>query len=379
MPIKLPHTASACRGKSTPPVYNFSGGPGELPAAVLAAAGQAIIEVPEAGLSVLGISHRSDWFRAVVTEAVANLRRLLNIPANYHVLFLQGGSSLQFSMIPMNFLRHRERAADYIVSGYWSAKSVTEARREGQVNVAWDGAAQQYTRLPEPGELQLTQHATYLHYISNETVEGLQFKYIPGPTDVPRICDMSSDFLAQPFDINQYALIYAHAQKNLGPSGVTVVILQDALLADVPKDLPSMLDYRVHIAQSSIYNTPPVFSIYVVLLVTRWLLNEVGGLDAMQNINAQKAQRLYECIDAGGGFYRCRAARTDRSAMNAVFHLPTPELEQSFLQAAQTEGFYGLEGHRAVGGIRASLYNAVSLEAVAALCAFMENFRQRYG
>lgn len=366
-------------GAGRPPVYNFSGGPGELPASVLSEASRALIEVPEAGLSVLGISHRSDWFQAVVQEAETNLRRLLNLPADYHVLFLQGGSSLQFSMVPMNFLRDQGRTADYIVSGYWSAKSVTEAKLEGQVNVAWDGAAQQYTRLPEPGELQLTGDAAYLHYISNETVEGLQFGYLPGLDDVPRICDMSSDFLAQAFDVSQYALIYAHAQKNLGPSGVTVVLLRDALLADVPKTLHSMLDYRVHVAQGSIYNTPPVFSIYVVLLVTRWLLHEVGGLDAMQRINAQKAQRLYRCIDADAGFYRCRAARQNRSTMNAVFQLPDPALERCFLREAEAAGFYGLEGHRAVGGIRASLYNAVSLEAVDALCGFMKAFRQRYG
>lgn len=360
------------------PIYNFSGGPGALPESVLQEASQAILAVPGTGLSLLGISHRSDWFRGVVEEAEANLRCLLDIPSDYRVLFLQGGSSLQFSMIPMSFLRGKAQAADYIVSGYWSAKAVPEARLEGRVNVAWDGGAQQYTVLPAADDLRLADDAAYLHYISNETVEGLQFPYVPGLAGVPLICDMSSDFLSQPLDVNRYDLIYAHAQKNLGPSGVTVVIIRDSLLAEAPAGLHSMLDYRVHSDKGSIYNTPPVFSIYVVLLVSHWLLQQVGGLAAMQRINQQKAERLYACLDASGEFYRGRAAAKDRSLMNVVFNLPDAASEQRFLQHAETAGFYGLAGHRAIGGLRASLYNAVTLEAVEALADFMATFQQRY-
>jgi phosphoserine aminotransferase len=358
--------------------FNFSGGPGALPESVLAQAQAAIGEVPEVGLSVLGISHRSKWFREIVDEAEDNFRSLLQLPPDYRVLFLQGGSSLQFSMIAMSLLRGRKTPADYIVSGYWSRKSVLEAQREGPVQVMWSGEAARFTRLPSDGELNYRSDAPYFHYVSNETVEGLQFHRMLGAGGVPRICDMSSDFLCRPIQADQFSMMYAHAQKNLGPSGATVVILRDDLLRDAPRDLPAMLDYRTQIEHASIYNTPPVFAIYVILLVTRWLRDEIGGLQKMAEINRIKARRLYAAIDSSGGFYAGRAATADRSWMNVAFNIRNPEWEADFLKDAQSMGFHGLEGHRTIGGLRASLYNAVTLEAVDALCSFMEDFQSRH-
>jgi phosphoserine aminotransferase len=358
---------------------NFSGGPGVLPASVLAEVQQAIACVPEVGLSVLGISHRSDWFAAVVAEAEANIRALLGLPDDYAVLFLQGGASLQFSMIPMSFLRGTGKTAEYLHTGYWSGKAIPEARIEGEVRVVWDGAAEGFHRLPAPGELVCSEEAAYLHYVSNETVEGTQFHYLPGRDDVLRICDMSSDFLSRPIDCESFDLIYAHAQKNLGPAGVTVVILRQTLLERLPPDLHPMLDYRKHRAAHSIYNTPPVFAIYVVLLVTRWLRDAVGGLAAMDRINRRKAETLYRIIDASGGFYAGWATPACRSLMNVSFRLLNATLEAAFLHEAAAADFSGLAGHRSRGGIRASIYNAMTPAAVDTLGEFMADFAKRAG
>jgi phosphoserine aminotransferase len=359
--------------------FNFSAGPGALPEPVLAATQDAIAEVPGVGLSLLGISHRTPWFRDVVDEAAENLRALLGLPANYHVLFLQGGSSLQFSMIPMALLRGRCRTADYLVTGYWSKMSIPDAQREGSVRILWNGECEGFRRLPDDKELSCDPQAAYLHYISNETVEGLQFHRLPGLEQVPRVCDMSSDFLCRPMEAERFALIYAHAQKNLGPAGVTVVVMRDDLLDQIPDDLPTMLDYRPHVKTGSVYNTPPVFAIYVTMLVTRWLRTTIGGLNAMAALNRAKADRLYAQLDAHEDFYRGRAAHRDRSWMNVVFRLPNPLLEETFLREAVACGLHGLDGHRTVGGLRASLYNAVPLEAVEALCTFMQDFYDRHG
>jgi phosphoserine aminotransferase len=370
---------------------NFSGGPGALPLTVLRQTRDAIEALPETGLSVLGMSHRSEWFRAVLDEAEQNLRTLLDIPSHYHVLFMQGGSSLQFSMLPMNFLRGTKRRAEYIVSGYWSAKAPPEARHEGPVNVVWDGYDGGYTRLPHADELPLSRNAAYLHYVSNETVEGLEFTDVPGLPGVPLVCDMSSNLLAGPVDIERYAMIYAHAQKNLGPSGVTVVILRDDLARRVRgslpamlarrarRSLPTMLDYRTHIDSRSNYNTPPVFAIYVLMLVTRWLRDDIGGVAAMAEINHAKARAVYGALDAHPGFYRVHAERPYRSTMNIAFRLPDAVTEAFFLDAAKRDGFHGLEGHRSIGGLRASLYNAVTPEATASLAQWLTDFAQRYG
>jgi phosphoserine aminotransferase len=355
---------------------NFSGGPGVLPQSVLQETQRAIALVPEAGLPLLGISHRSDWFAAVLAEAEANVRALLGLADDYHVLFLQGGATLQFSMIPMLLLRGRTQAAEYLHTGYWSGKAIPEAAREGKVKVLWSGADTGFKRLPGDDELPFAADAAYLHYVSNETVEGLQFHRILGRDDVPRVCDMSSDFLSAPCASDKFSLIYAHAQKNLGPAGVTIVVLRKSLLESVPENLHASLDYRNHVAAHSIYNTPPVFAIYVVLLVTRWLLRDIGGLARMAEINRTKAERLYGEIDASEGFYVGHADVADRSHMNVVFNLRTPQLEADFLRRALAAGFHGLPGHRSLGGVRASIYNALSIDAVDTLCEFMDEFRR---
>lgn len=356
---------------------NFSGGPGALPESVLQQAQQAIIEVPETGLSVLGISHRSDWFAAIVRELEESIRTLLGLPASYHVLLLQGGATQQFSMLPMALLRGRTHAADYLHTGYWSGKSFPEAQREGPVRLAWSGEASGFSRLPDDDELSFSPDAPYLHYVSNETVEGLQFQRVLGRDDVPRVCDMSSDFLSRPCEAERFSFIYAHAQKNIGPAGVTVVLLRDELLKEMPTDLPGFLDYRVQIDAHSNYNTPPVFAIYVVLLVARWLIGEIGGVARMDVINRAKAELLYRLLDESDGFYRGRARPCDRSLMNVAFNLDSPERERLFLAEAQAAGFSGLAGHRAIGGVRASIYNALTLSAVEELAGFMDDFRRR--
>lgn len=354
---------------------NFSGGPGALPEQVLLEASEAILRAPGTNQSILGVSHRSDYFNEILRESEDHFRALLQIPPNYHILQLQGGSSLQFSMVPILLLRGKKKTAEYLKTGYWSAKSIPDARREGQVRVLYDGEAQRFTRLPEKRELTHDPEAAYLHYVSNETVEGLQFNYLPGLGEVPRICDMSSDFLSHPFDILDYSLIYAHAQKNLGPSGLTLVILKKNLLKTAPDNVHSMLDYRNHVEMGSVYNTPPVFSIYVTLLVARWLRNTIGGLDEMKALNEKKAQALYQFLDRHPKFFIAHAVKKDRSRMNVTFHLPSPELEKTFLEEANAAGFYGLEGHRSLGGIRASLYNSVTQEDVDQLLEFMATFK----
>jgi phosphoserine aminotransferase len=356
---------------------NFSGGPGALPESVLLKVQQSILEVPEVGLSVLGISHRSDWFAAVVAELETNIRKLLGLPDNYHVLFLQGGATQQFSMIPMTLLRGKSAPADYLHTGYWSGKALAEAKREGPIRVIWSGESGGFRNLPGDDELVYSPEAPYLHYISNETVEGLQFHRVIGRDDVPRVCDMSSDFLSQPCEAERYSLIYAHAQKNIGPAGVTVVLVRDELLEDAPTDLPGFLDYRSHIRAHSIFNTPPVFAIYVVLLITRWLLDEIGGLTRMAEINRRKADLLYRQLDNSDGFYRGRAEAKDRSLMNVTFNLADPEMEKRFLAEAQAAGFSGLAGHRSTGGVRASLYNGLTLAAAEQLVGFREDYRRK--
>lgn len=356
---------------------NFSGGPGVLPESVLAQAQQAILEVPGVGLSVLGISHRSDWFAGVVSELENNVRRLLGLSGNYHVLFLQGGATQQFSMLPMLLLRGKKNPADYVHTGYWSGKALPPARLEGPVRVVWSGESEGFRRLPADDELAFSPDAPYIHYVSNETVEGVQFHRVLGRDDVPRVCDMSSDFLSRPCEAERFSFIYAHAQKNIGPAGVTVVVMRDELLKDAPTGLPGFLDYRTQIEAHSNYNTPPVFAIYVVLLVTRWLLDDIGGLANMDTINRDKADVLYRLLAAHDGFYRARAATKDRSLMNVAFNLASPDLEKQFIAEALEAGFSGLEGHRAIGGIRASIYNGLSLAAVEELAGFMVDFQQR--
>lgn len=330
-------------------------------------------------MSVLEISHRSAPFEQVLRDTENNLRALLDLPRDYHVLFLQGGATLQFSMVPMNLLRGSGRHADYVVAGTWGKKAVTEARREGEVRVLWDGDGEAFTRMPRPDEWQPDPKAAYVHITSNETIQGIQLHWEPESSPVPLVCDMSSDFLSRPISVERYGLIYAGAQKNAGPAGVTVVILREELLERIPDNLHTMLDYGVHVAKDSMYNTPPVFSIYVVNLVTEWLLLEIGGLRKMAEVNAEKAELLYRVIDESDGFYRGHAQSESRSHMNVTWSIADSNLELLFVNQARTRGMHGLKGHRSLGGLRASIYNAMPLHGVRALRDFMLEFREEYG
>jgi phosphoserine aminotransferase len=360
-------------------VYNFSPGPAVLPLAVLEQAQRDLVSLPGVGISVMEISHRSKVFEAILAEAGTLLRELLGIPADYGVLFLQGGSSLQFSMLPMNYLRGGEKPADYLVTGTWGGKALQEARREGPVNVAWDGKSQQYSRLPAAGELKLTAGAPYVHITSNETIQGVQFQDDPAIGNGPLVCDASSDFLSRPVAVERYGMIYACAQKNAGISGVTAVIVRNDLLAQGNKNLPAMLDYRLQAENGSMYNTPPTFAIYILMLVGRWLKNDVGGLAKMAQLNREKSQLLYKVLDGSGGFYRGHAQAECRSTMNVTFRLPTEELETAFVSQAKGHKLVELKGHRSVGGIRASIYNAMPLAGVQTLRDFMLDFQKKHG
>ncbi|MCP9808956.1 3-phosphoserine/phosphohydroxythreonine transaminase [Cyanobium sp. HWJ4-Hawea] len=357
--------------------HNFSAGPGALPDTVLEQLSAEMLSVPELGVSLLGISHRSEWFESVVLEVEERLRNLLYLTEDWNVILMQGGSSLQFGMIPMNLLPAKG-SADYLRTGYWSGRSIADPRLFGSINLAWDGEPWEFRRLPRTEELQLNEQAAYFHYVSNETVEGLQFQQIPGIDGVTRICDMSSDFLSRPIAIKNYDLIYAHAQKNLGPAGLTIVLIRDSLLERLQRPVPTMLDYRNHRDHQSIFNTPPTFAIYATLLVLRWLENTVGGLRTMEKCNKRKAMKVYGMVDESDGFYMGRAARDDRSLMNVCFNLEDKLLEPIFLQEATKQGFEGLKGHRSIGGMRASLYNAVSESACEDLCELMTNFRIKH-
>jgi phosphoserine aminotransferase len=356
--------------------YNFSGGPGALPAAVLEEASAAILGFEDTGDSILGLSHRSARFVQMIEEAEAELLALVGAPPGFRALFLQGGGSLQFSMIPMHLLRGTSRAAEYIVSGYWSAKAAPEAGYEGAVRLLWSGENEGYRRVPTPEELTPSPDAAYLHYVSNETVEGLRFPYLPGCEGVPRVCDMSSDFLSGPLDLSRYDLVYAHAQKNLGPAGVTVLLLRDWIL-ERGVGLPSVLRYQTHAAHNSIFNTPPVFAIYVTSLVIRWIMREVGGLEQMKALNEAKAARLYATLDARPDVFEPHAERASRSLMNVAFRLRDRALEPALIEAAERAGLLGIAGHRSMGGLRVSLYNAVTLEAVNTLCGFLDEFLRK--
>jgi phosphoserine aminotransferase len=356
--------------------WNFSAGPANLPLPVIEEAREHLLALPGAGASILEISHRSAAFAAVIEEAEANLRHLLAIPASHRVLFLQGGASLQFSMVPMNLLRGATTQAGYVITGSWGTRALAEARREGPVHVVWDGGADGYRATPDLAELDLEASAPYVHVTSNETIQGVEypsgFEPVTGP---PLVSDASSDFLSRPVDVARYAVLYAGAQKNAGPAGLTIAIVGDDALERVPDGLPTMLDLRTYAEHGSLYNTPPVFAIYVLTLVTRWLRDEVGGLEAMAERNREKASLLYEEIDASDGFYRGHAEPGSRSMMNVTFRLPDEALEAAFLEAAGERDLLELRGHRSVGGIRASIYNAMPLEGVRALRELMASFR----
>lgn len=359
-------------------VYNFSAGPAVLPVPVLEQAQRELLALPGCGASVLEISHRSKEFAAILAGVDETLRSLLEVPDNYKILYLQGGSRLQFAMVPMNLMRGTGKPAAYLLTGSWGNQARGEAVKQGDVHVVWDGKATHYDRLPAPGELQLEPGAAYMHITSNETIQGVQFAAEPDTGGVPLVCDASSDFLSRPIPIDRYGLVYACAQKNAGPAGTTVVIIREELLERSQDDLPGYLNYRTQAENNSLYNTPSTFGIYIVGLVAKWLQDTIGGLENMQQLNQTKAQLLYEVLDASPRFY-CGHARPDcRSAMNVTFRLPSEELETEFLSEAAKRRLVSLKGHRSVGGIRASIYNAMPREAVVVLRDFMVEYRDQH-
>ncbi|QEG23809.1 3-phosphoserine/phosphohydroxythreonine transaminase [Mariniblastus fucicola] len=355
-------------------VYNFSAGPAVLPVPVLEQIRDEMLSLPGVGSSVLEISHRSKDFDKVIEDADARIRRVMNIPDDYEVLFLQGGGALQNVMIPANLITDSSQTADYIQTGSWGKKSAGEVRHYGNLNVAFDAADSNYNRIPQQSELSLTSDAAYVHLTSNETIQGVQFAQLPETGDVPIVADMSSDILCRPVDVSKYGLFYACAQKNAGVAGVTVVVVRKDLV-ERSGDLPSYLSYAKHSAGGSRFNTPPSFGIYVTGLVCKWLEEEIGGLEAMEKQNVAKSKMIYDIIDSSEGFYTGHAADVaDRSIMNVVFKLPTPEQDADFVAKAADAGMTTLKGHRSVGGIRASLYNAMPVEGVEALASFMKDY-----
>lgn len=357
--------------------YNFSAGPATLPEPVLEKIQSEMLSLPGVGASVLEISHRSPAFVAIAEAAETNLRELLSISDDYAVLFLQGGSRLQFSMVPMNLLGPHANSADYILTGSWGKNAAKEAAKEGNICVAWDGSVTNYDRLPADGELDLTPGAGYVHYTSNETIQGVQFATEPNVGAVPLVCDASSEFLYKPIDVSKYGLIYACAQKNAGPAGVTVVVVRKDLLDIASDDLAGYLHYKTHAENDSMWNTPPTFAIYVLKLITEWLRDDIGGLEKMHQLNQQKAALLYKVLDAHPDFYQGHAQKQCRSLMNVTFRLPSDELSAQFLAGAKEHRLTDLKGHRSVGGIRASIYNAMPLAGVESLRDFMKDFVSR--
>jgi len=362
---------------TTERVFNFSPGPAVMPLAVLQQAQRELVCLPGYGMSVLEMSHRSEGFLAILAETKRLLKELLAIPDNYQVIFLQGGSRLQFSMIPLNLMRGQKTPPDYVVTGSWSKMALDEAKREGQVNVAWDGKATNFDRLPKPGELKLNKDAAYVYCCSNETIQGMQFASEIDTAGVPLVCDASSDFLHRPLPIGKYGLVYACAQKNAGSAGVTAVIIRDDLVARSADDLHGYLNFKNHVKEDSLYNTPPTFAIYLMKLVLEWLRDDVGGLAKMHQRNRDKAKLLYDAIDSSGGFYRGHAQPESRSLMNVTFRLPSEQLEKEFVKAGEDRGLDGLKGHRSVGGIRASIYNAMPRDGVQSLANFMREFKNQ--
>jgi phosphoserine aminotransferase len=361
---------------------NFNAGPAALPLASLERAQAELLDFAGTGISVMEHSHRGKEYEAVQDEALGLLRELLGGPASYEILLLQGGASLQFAQVPMSFLT-AGASADHVVTGAWSEKACAEAEAWGamvgaKARVAASTKSNGFTRVAAPSEAQLDPRAAYIHFATNETINGVQYREVPRFGDVPHVCDMSSDFLSRPLDVSPFSLLYAGAQKNVGPSGVTVVIGRREFIDRGRKDLPTILQYRAHADARSLLNTPPTFAVYLVRNVLLWL-RESGGLAAAERRNRGKAAELYAALDACGGFYRCPVEAGSRSVMNVVFRLPSEALEKTFLEEARQQAMLGLKGHRSVGGLRASLYNAVEPSWVTALASFVKQFAKRFG
>jgi phosphoserine aminotransferase len=358
-------------------IYNYSAGPAILPDPVLERARDEIMSLGGIWMSVIEISHRSRQFETILHAAEQGLRSLLDIPSNYRILFLQGGATLQFSMIPMNFLG-ADDTADYVLTGAWGKKAIKEAKRCGRVNIPFSSAETGFRSVPPEGGLSFSPNAKYVHYTSNETIEGVEFQYEIDGGGIPVVCDMSSNILSKPIDIEKYGLIYAGAQKNNGPSGVTVVIISDEMLASVPEGQHSLLDYRAIAENDSMLNTPNTWGIYLISLVCEWLQGE-GGVAAITVRNREKAAKLYDAIDSSDGYYNGHAETDARSMMNVTFRLSSEDLEKKFCAEATAAGLDGLKGHRSVGGIRASIYNAFPADGVGALTDFMQQFAAANG
>ncbi|MDY0082680.1 MAG: 3-phosphoserine/phosphohydroxythreonine transaminase [Ignavibacteriaceae bacterium] len=363
-------------------IYNFSAGPAILPEEVLLEAQKELFALPGVGMSILEISHRSKTFDGILAEAKSGIKSLLNIPDNYEILFLQGGASLQFSMVPLNLMPPKNKA-DYISTGSWSKKAIKEAKRVGTVNIAatteeGEGDKKYFKRIPKQSELKLDPDAAYVHFTSNNTIFGTQWHNEPEVGNVPLICDASSDILHKPIDVNKYGLIYAGAQKNIGPSGVVLVIIRKDLLERSQDSLHAMLNYKIQAENNSMYNTPNTFGIYIIKIVAKHLAG-LGGLSKMYEINKAKAKTLYDAIDNSGGFYKGHAEKESRSLMNVTFNLATADLEKKLIDEATKAGFNGLKGHRSVGGLRASIYNAFPKKGVEDLAGFMNDFQKKNG
>ena len=357
-------------------IYNFNAGPAALALPVLEEIQAEFLNYKGSGMSITEISHRSNWFDEVINDAKVRVRRLLNLGDEHEVLFIQGGASLQFSMLPMNLLAD-DQVADYVNTGSWAAKAIKEAQILGkQVRVVASSEDRDFTYIPKA--VGMNEDAAYLHITSNNTIRGTQWKNFPSTGSVPIVSDMSSDIMGRTFDTTAFGVIYAGAQKNLGPSGVTLVIIRRDMLERVPDGLPTMLKYDTYVEKNSMFNTPPCFAIYVLQLVMKWLEETIGGLAKMEEINKEKARLLYEYLDESN-FYRGTTDREDRSIMNVTFRLADESLEGTFIDEALENGLGGLKGHRSVGGCRASLYNATSIEAVQALVSFMAEFVRKYG
>jgi len=355
-------------------VYNFNPGPATLPLEVLQQAQQELLDYADTGMSVMEISHRSPEFDDINNKAMAMVHEILGLGDNYKVLFIGGGASTQFALIPLNFLPSGKTAA-YVDTGSWSTKAIKEAQIIGRMHLAFSSKDQDYKRVPKPTEIDLPADAAYLHVTSNNTIKGTQLHQFPDTGDIPLICDMSSDIASRRLDFSKFSLIYAGAQKNLGPAGVTMVIIRDDLLAKCPDNLPTMFCYKTHAEKNSLYNTPPAFPVYMVKLVLEWIKKQ-GGLQAIEKTNIAKKDRIYQIIDGNPDFFRGTVEPDSRSWMNVTMRLPSEDLEKKFVSEAKAAGFIGLKGHRSVGGIRVSLYNAMPLEGVEKLAAFMEAFKR---
>jgi phosphoserine aminotransferase len=358
-------------------VFNFNAGPAMLPPPVLEQVQAELRDYHGTGMSIMEMSHRSKEFEAIVAQAEATFKKLLGLGSGYRVLFLQGGASTQFAMVPMNFLPPGA-TADFLMTGAWAEKAQEEAAALGQARIAASSREENYRRVPRPAEINLSPSPAYVHITSNETIQGIAWQTFPDVGDRPLVADMSSDILSRPFDASRFSLIYAGAQKNLGPSGVTLVLLREAWLEKANKNVPTMLRYATHVKNNSLYNTPPSFGVYMLNLVLGWI-EKSGGLPALAERNARKAQLIYEAIDSSGGYYRGHAMPESRSLMNITVRLGSEALEKKFVSESQAAGMVGLAGHRSVGGIRASIYNAVGPDACQALASFMQDFRKRHG